>query len=234
MTAMWKRAAAIAVILCWSTPAKAHWNAPSEVVHGTAFTLEEGEFVFGLLSPIAYGASDSITFITHPVMWLLLTPNASIRWRLNDMDNLSIALNLDVTQTLSLDDESSAQLDPRPQGQYNLGFSGSLALGSRVILSAGTGYQRDVSPDNNKWAFSAGATVLFSPVHMLLLQGAATTTLEKSEIEDTHVMLMYAHAWDSVRASVGLAYGQFPIVLGEQEEAVEVPIWPVLDIWWRF
>ncbi|HIA04765.1 MAG TPA: hypothetical protein EYN66_23205 [Myxococcales bacterium] len=228
------RTAAIAAVLSWATPVSAHWNTPSEVIHGTAFTLEEGEFVFGLMSPIAYGASDTITFITHPVMWLLLTPNASIRWRINDMDKLSVALNIDATQTLSLEDESTAILDPRPQGQYNLGFSASLAIGRRFIITGGTGYQRDVAPDNNKWAFSGGTTILFSPVHMLLLQGGATATLDTLEVADTHFMLMYAHAWESVRASVGLAYGQFPIVLGEGTEAVEVPIWPVLDIWWRF
>jgi hypothetical protein len=45
---------------------------------------------------------------------------------------------------------------------------------------------------------------------------------------------LYVHAWDSVRASVGLAYGRFPIVLGNNEEPVDVPVWPVLDLWWRF
>jgi hypothetical protein len=204
------------------------------VIHGTAFTLEEGEFVFGLMSPIAYGASDSVTFMTHPVMWLLLTPNASIRWRVTDIDDMSVALTLDATQTLSLDDESSAILDPRPQGQYSAGVSASLSTGKRVILTANTGYRLDVAPDKNKWAFSGTVTVLLSPAHMVVLQGGATTDLQTMKTADTHAMLMYAHAWDSVRASVGLAYGQFPIVLGEDEEAVEVPIWPVLDLWWRF
>jgi hypothetical protein len=224
------------VLLFTGLPASAHahWNAPTEVIHSTAFTLEEGEFIFGLLSPIAYGARDTVTIVTHPVMWLLLTPNAGVRWRLTDAEAYSGAFVIDATQTLSTDGESSAQLDPRPAGQISTGFVGSFIVGSKLIVSANVGYRRDSSPDADMFAFSGSLSLLLSPAHMLLLQGGSAVSLADKSTEPTTAMLLYVHAWDSVRASVGLAYGRFPIVLGNNEEPVDVPVWPVLDLWWRF
>jgi len=69
------------VVVAWlgpGTQARA-WDTPAEIVHGTGRVLEKGEMVVGILSPLGYGLHERVTIFTHPILDLLLTPNAWLR-----------------------------------------------------------------------------------------------------------------------------------------------------------
>lgn len=226
---------AVVTLMVWNRPAEARWAGSRTILHGTAYTLEQGEFVLGLLSPLSYGAKNSVTITTHPVMWLLLTPNGGVRWRVHDNDTLAVALTFDGAREFGLEG-APANKDPRPEGSLSTGLSLSFDLFDRLAFTLSGGYSRHFGPDENNLSMGAGIAVLISSARLLLLQGNGLYEPEDGRFHSVTGSLIYAHAWENLRAGVGLAYGRFPIVLEKdgEDKAMDVPVWPVLDLWWRY
>jgi len=223
---------AVAVLLAGTT-AQASWNGTGQLVHGTANTLEQGEIMIGVFTPLAYGVNDSMTLVTHPIMTLLLTPNAGFRWRVLDEKHVDLAFSLEGVRSFAAEELEGIRDENEPMGHVASGFTATFDLNNKVLISTLVGYQRDILPDSNLMTMGGTVHWLMSPVHLFTLQGSGRFNVTTNEWETPTVTLFYAHAWDTFRASVGLAYGKFSI-LREGANPLEVPLWPVLDMWWRF
>lgn len=218
--------------------ARATFDLVSEVVLGTAQTLEQGELLLGLFSPIGYGVNDSLTIFIHPVNWALLTPNAAFRARLYETDGIRLAAAFGGAGTVPTDNTVGG--DPRrPLGHIDAGLLASFEVGGGVILTLRTGYQRDVDPDDDD--FDGGVTVgwVITPSSFLQLLGGVQVG-RKGGVKAPSAQLTYVHSFGSLHVAGGVAYGEFP--LGLESGAVSacpntwgVPcIWPVVDVFWRF
>ena len=225
-------AAAVAGMLAES-PARAHWQSPWQIVHGTANTLENGEWMVGVLTPVIYGISDDVTFITHPVMWVLLTPNGGLRWRMWHNDRVAVSAAFEFSRTFLEDAVDTEQADPRPLGHVHGSALVSVRVGKSVILTLDTGYQRDLEPADDAFVWSATVTWVMGTSHLLMAQGGARYSGKRDDVDDPSAMLMYAYAFDNLRLGIGVMYGDFPIVR-DTGMPIRIPVWPVLDAWWRF
>jgi len=226
---------AIAVLLLASIPAQARWDGSRSLVHSTAFTLEAGEFSIGVFSPIIYGATDTVTISVHPILWLLLTPNGGVRWKAWQNHYMTLALTFEGAREFGLEGAGKGH-DPRPRGRISAGTSVTFDLGRHVLLTAQTGYRQHLDPDDQNISFGGSASFLMGSSNMILAQGGTMFSFGKGELVSPTAMVMYAHAWENMRAAVGLAYGEFPIVLDDDGDIdlLRANVWPVLDLWWRY
>jgi len=229
----WASALAVVCLLGTASPGLASWNGPSQLFHGTAHTLEQGEVMIGLFTPLAYGVNDSLTIVTHPIMTLLLTPNAGFRWRMLDREVFDVSLSMEAVRSFASEDNDLFREAEEPLGHFASGVTMTVDIKHRVSLSVMAGYQRDLEPNADLATFGGTANWLMGPSHLLTLQGSSRWNLGTNELGTPNVTLFYAHSWDAFRAAVGLAYGTFSI-FRKGSTPLEVPIWPVLDIWWRF
>ena len=219
------------ILLALARPAAA-WTGPHEVVQSTAHTLESGEWMIGVFTPIAYGATDRVMVITHPILWVLLTPNGGVRWKAFDTESTALSLAVDGARSF-LGDDGVDVSGAGALGTVGAGAVFTIDLSRNVMLTVNAGYQRDIQPDDDGATFGGGATWLMSPVNLLMLEGGARWSASANAVVAPTATLVYAHAWDSLRLGAGLAYGDFPIER-DGKPAIRVPVWPVLDVWWQF
>ena len=89
---------AMATALLYAAPIHA-WDRPTELVHGTARVLEKGEMIVGILTPLGYGLHERVTIFTHPILDLLLTPNAWLRVDLWSNESWAVAMEAGYQQS---------------------------------------------------------------------------------------------------------------------------------------
>lgn len=227
--------ASLPIVLCLlalARPAAARWTHPQEIVHSTAHTLESGEWMIGVFTPIAYGATDRVMVLTHPILWVLLTPNGGARWKFFDTDVAAFSLTLDGARSFLTGDGVNVS-GSGALGYIDAGILATVTVGGGVMLTASAGYQRDIEPTDDGVTFGGGVTWLMGPVDVLMLEGGARWSANAGEVIAPSATLVYAHAWDTIRIGAGLAYGDFPIER-EGDAPIRVPVWPVLDVWWQF
>ncbi len=235
------RAAALATVLLTAAPAEAVWNHTREIVHGTASTLEQGELLVGVITPISYGINDSLQVQLHPILWALLTPNAGLRFRLLDGDIFSLSIESEASVT-SVDEQNRPD-DPRPLAHIYGGLAGTFSVGGGVLISLRAGYQHDFSEkdgdttvDDDDFVWSGGVNWLIGPSHLLLATGGAQYSSRRGGLKAPFGSIMYAYGFDSgSRIGVGVAFGSFPIPQGKDEgDGITLPVWPIIDWWKRF
>lgn len=238
-------------------PASAVWHNTREVVLGTANTLEQGELIIGLLMPAVYGITDDLMLTIHPISWALLSPNASLRYRVVDEESVRLSISVGGAGTVLDAGDTSVPADPRrPRGHVSGGVLATFDAGAGVLLTAMTGYQHDFAPSDDDFTWSVGMNWVITESSMLVLQGGFHWSFSRSRIDAEQISLSYVHAFDVLRVAVGIVYGNFPVALIERRtntavdsaidvagsnasnEAVvllqDIPVWPVLDIFWRF
>jgi hypothetical protein len=224
------------VTLASAPAARAYWNAPSELVLGTSQTLEQGEVLIGILMPAAYGVTDSVMVTIHPINWALLTPNAGLRWRIYDSETTRLAITFSGAGTVVGEDESVKSSVDRPIGHITGTLGATFELGGGFLLTGLAGYQRDFNPSDDDLIWNAAVHWLITESSLLILQGGFQFGLGDQAIKTEQVTLAYVHAWEVIHLSVGVTYGNFPVALVNDKEITlkDVPIWPVLDVFWRF
>ena len=228
------RAAVLIGCMMLAAPAAATWNNNKGVIHGTANTLEQGEVIVGLLTPVAYGITDDWMVMIHPISWALLTPNAAVRYRALDHDIVRLAFHVEGAVTPLNDAEKKNNLDPRPLGHVTVGSALTFHVGADVLLTTQLSYRHDFTPHDDAFVFSGGVTWAFDPHHLLLLSGGAQySRVDESVVKPTGHAI-YAYAWDTWRLGGGVAFGDFPIVVPGKSKPVVLPAWPVIDVWARF
>jgi hypothetical protein len=254
-------AAALAVVLA-AGDARAYWKSTGRVVMNSAYTLEEGELAIGVLSPLQYGVSDTVTIAIHPVLALLLTPNVSARYKVYD-GPVTVSIAGSYLQTflerVAIESQAPAAEEALPYlreqdlvsivdtgfpGYVELGTLVSIPLGDSVTLTPYAGYSfkfftivedgLETRLSDHGLSYGLGTNWLIGPSDLLSLQVQALWSAERIAQDIPTATLVWAHAWEEIRIGVGVAVGTFPIRTGEAiEDLVELPVYPYLDLWWR-
>ncbi len=231
----------LALVLLAPSTASAVWNHPREIIHGTAHTLEKGELIVGVITPLLYGVNDDLTLTTHPILVALLTPNGGVRLKLFEDELVTFSAAVRGAGTI-FGDDAPIPNDDRPHGHVYAGFNTTFDVGRGVLLSISAGYQHEFEQriedgsraDDDAVVFGLGIDFLAAANHLFVLTVGSQYSTLNSKLEATSGTFMYAYAFDSgARLGLGLAFGKFPVAVDE-EDTVEIPLWPLVDWWARF
>ncbi len=214
-----------------ATPAHADWRRIQDVTRGTAQVLEKGELTFGVFAPIAYGITDSLTVQSSPIFDLLLMPNVTARYRVVRSRVLVMSVVGNYKQAWY-----DSNTDNRP-GELDIGGSGSLYLGSRWALTGGLFFAGRFGA-TARGQFVGGVAVQ-AAAHFLATQRdlLTLTVLQRATADGLDRPLITAALVKQLRVIfkmhlvLGVSYGRFPLREGPVSE---VPVWPVIDAWWRY
>ena len=210
----------------FSASASAEFGSVKRVISGTAYTLEEGEFIVGVVGPLQFGILDDLTISTHPILDVLLTPNLALRYKLLD-SGVALSMNVSYIETF---------LDPE-----HLLFPGTVAafpmltvpLAQRMAITAQAGYLMDISPIGHGFLFGGTVLALITPSDIVSV-GFQDEYYRGRGIGRAVVLVTYSHAFYQLRFTVGAAIGKFPIQVGTAATDIkDFPIYPVVDIWWQ-
>jgi hypothetical protein len=231
-------ACAAVVGLC-ATPSYATWRNVRGVSRGTAEVLEKGELTFGVFAPIAYGVTDSLTVQSSPIFDLLLIPNITARYRFLHTNRLVLAATANYKQAF-LGTTQPGELDAGVLGTLyidnSVALTGGLLVAQRFSLSEAVGFEGGV-------ALYGAAHVLLNPKNLLMVTGYLRTTASGGMQRPllTVAWVRQLRIIFNMHLVVGLSYGTFPLRINsdppvEPEKIVptNVPVWPVLDAWWRY
>lgn len=251
----WLAAGLLVLCLLWASPVRA-WEHTREIIHGSARVLETGETIVGIVSPLAYGLVERVTVFTHPALLLLLTPNIWARINLLD-ESSAIALETGYQQSLLVleygespaADPDSGTTDPLP-GYFQVGAIFSQTLGPRVQLSAAFGYlvrfggfTTDLNEHNSGLYYRLGGHLLFREVNLVLAE-VRGNWFNSGITRYPSGTIIFARQLGRTRLGIGAAFGDFPISTdfqdatdprsGQTGETASLPVYPWIDLWWRF
>ncbi len=246
------------LLLLHAAPPARGWERASEIIHGSARVLEKGETIVGIVSPLAYGLVERVTVFTHPALLLLLTPN--IWGRLNVLDgDAAVAIETGYQQSLlvlewagdgSSDDTASSQEEDPMPGYFQLGAIYSHSIGPRVQLTAALGYvvrfgefTTDVGAHSSGLYWRTGGHFLFGEENLVLAEVRGHWYAGEDAALPTGTLL-FARQLGRTRIGVGACFGDFPVSndfdsatdprKGESGDVTHLPVYPWLDLWWRF
>jgi len=241
--------------------ASATWSDHADLIYDTAFTLDQGEFEVGVVSPLMYGVNDRVQLSMHPILLLILSPHAGLRWQLTPTGPLGVALNLEGTWSFlePVDSEGREVLDS--DACDGCGFPGSLHAWPTVswhaapglLLSAGAGPRVDflnLNHEDTALVTHASVQWIIDPENLLMLHGSMDTRpWTSSAVTDPVAQLTYAHAWGVLHLALGVAVGSFDLVIepATLSSAVDSPgstvtsagrvdtwnVFPVIDLFFR-
>ena len=196
---------------------------------GSAYTLDQGTFEMGVFTPLQYGVHDRVTIITHPILHLLLTPNLTLRVRAYD-GPVVLSAQVGYQQTFL------AERDGGFPGAVHGEMLASVRLGSAVGLTTLVGYGYGFFPSDHRVNVGGTAHFLIGRSDLILVQALATYSFSRDEWDWPALQLLYAHAWHTFHLGVGVAVGRYEFVPWEDVslEVKGVPIYPIIDVWWRF
>lgn len=214
------------LILLAAAPVRADYGSIRRIVSGTAYTLEQGELAVGVLGPVQYGLLDELTVSTHPILDLLLTPNVALKGKVYD-GPVAISLNGTYIQTFL---RSAKGVFP---GSISLFPMLTVPIGPSVSLSAQGGYLLDVSPVSHGVMFGVNATFLVSPADLIQITFQEQWYGGNRGFQVPTAVVTYGHAWYRLRVTVGVAAGRFPIQTGAGARVLNLPVYPVIDVWWQ-
>ena len=248
-------------VLLMTSSASATWSDHADLIYDTAFTLDQGEFEVGVVSPLIYGVNDRVQLSMHPILLLILSPHAGLRWQLTPTGPLGVALNLEGTWSFlePMDSEGREVLDS--EACDGCGFPGSLHAWPTVswraapglLLSAGAGPRLDfldLNHEDTALVTHASIQWIIDPENLIMLHGSMDTRpWSSSSISDPVAQLTYAHAWGVLHLALGVAVGSFDIVIepatlstGANGGGSTVttagrvntwPVFPVIDLFFR-
>ncbi len=230
-------ALAVVAWLLPGTQARA-WDTPAEIVHGTGRVLEKGEMVVGILSPLGYGLHERVTIFTHPILDLLLTPNAWLRVDLWSNERWAVALETGYQQSfLSVAAEDLSGVDAEYPGYLQAGFAASFAV-RMLQLTLATGYEGRFSGKDDLSQvylyYRVGLDLLANERNLVMVRLLGDVGLNKgNSFEIPTVTLLYAHEFGRLRLGAGVAAGSIPIK-GLPDKFDVWPVYPWIDVWWRF
>ncbi|MBM4387096.1 MAG: hypothetical protein FJ088_05115 [Deltaproteobacteria bacterium] len=228
MPLRWKIALALLPVLVYSSSGESSFRSVRRVIGNSAYTLEKSEFVIGLITPLEYGITDEVTLFTHPLLHLLLTPNGWLRWKIYD-DNFAFALTTGYIETF---------LDPERlsfPGSVQTGGIFTIPFGNSVSLNFTGGYVLNVSPVSHNSNLSCGINLLVTDSDLISAQIHSIYSYSYGKFSTPLGILSYTHAWDIIRLTLGAAFGNFPVYFGNSEaDLKELPVYPVVDLWWQF
>lgn len=215
------------------------WYSPREVVHGTARPMEQGEMLVGILSPLGLGIHERVVVFTNPIVMLLMTPNVQVRLNLYDKQEMAIALEGGYQQSFL----SIQQGDQDYPGFMQGGVVFSRLVRKDIQFTVGLGYDSPFgaagASKENLIYYRTGIDFLSDSSNLLMLRLQGSVSISRGQMGDQVLTAVYVHQFGRTHLSVGFAAGSFPITTarasdGSVSEKVEFPLFPWLDLWWRF
>lgn len=222
-------AASLALVACMSMPgrARADFGDIRNVFAGTAWTLQEGDFVVGIIGPMTFGLVDQFTLTTHPILDLLLIPNVNLKWKFFDNDKVAMALDIAYIQSF-LDTE----LTDIP-GSLSPYLILSVPIKDVAAMTFRAGYVLELSPNSHGLTYGAEISWLVTAADLISVGVSGQYHPHGRGADVPTVTATYTHAWDSVRLSVGVAVGSFITRVGDKpEDFFDIPVYPIIDVWW--
>ena len=191
----------------------------------SAATLEEGTFIIGIFSPTGYGINDDLTLFFHPILELLLTPNAVLRWRFLSTEKMDFSLQVGYIQNLN---DFTKQYLPAKGHIYSL-----VTYYARpwISLTGNIGYVGTISPFDHGIHVSASISLLFSLKHLITIS-VMEEWYKNAGFRVPYGEVVYTRAFEVIRIGLGLAFGSFPLAVGEAK-IKNIPVYPVMDVWWQ-
>ncbi len=232
--------------LVWAallTPAAAHaeWKSIQQVTLGTAQVLEQGAANIGVISPLAYGLTGQLTLQTHPILMLLLTPNAAARYRIVDQGNYVISATGAIKRSLGGADSTNTTV-PAP-GEMVAGGLGTLYLGPHWAVTGGLHYAAhlDEVVGDELIGVSHGAAATLELHHLItpsdLLQ--ASMYLRYGISHGGLAKPVTTLAWTHGFRRFGGVHLMVILTAFDVDGAQpggwlsDLPALPTLDLWWR-
>ena len=242
-------------------PAQAVWADRADLIYRTAHTLDEGEFEFGVFSPLQYGVSDRVQLAMHPILLLVLTPHAALRWRLVPEGPLTVALDFEATWSFlaQVDDQGRRVADKR--ACIGCGFPGTMQVTSTLsweivdglTWSVGGGLGMDVldfDPQRGMIELHSSLLWLIDSENLLMVHGNINVhPWHRDTTSREYFQVMYAHAFGLLHLGVGIAVGNFAFIEdgakvrslpgGRDAQVIyegrshQLPVYPVVDLWIR-
>jgi hypothetical protein len=229
-------------------PALATWQRTSQLIYNTAYTLPQGDFEIGLLSPLQWGIADGLQFSLHPMLLFVGSPNAALRWTVVDRSEAALALNVSYLASFLGEED----LDGRPKSGSRpcepCGFPNraqatatlSVPFGKQWLVSAGPGVGVDflihtdqtASQDAVLLEVHASAQWLITPEQLLMFHASGYVDLGRGELVEPLGQIVYALACGRMHLGLGLAVGAFPLAQ-TIDQLEHWYVYPFLDIWWR-
>ena len=231
-------AAALAPAAAW-----AEWKSAQQVTLGTAQVLEQGAATIGIISPLAFGLTGQLTLQTHPILMLLLTPNAAARYRVVDQGSYVLSATGAIKRSLGGSSSTSTATLPAP-GEAVAGAVGTVYVGHQWALTGGLSYAAhlDEQVDDTVigWAHGIAATaeVHYLPTPVDLLQASLYWRygISHGGLARPVATLAWTHGF---RRFLGGAHLMVILTAFDTTGSVaagwlgELPVLPTLDLWWR-
>ena len=212
-------------ITLYPPSASATWSDHADLIYDTAFTLDQGEFEVGVVSPLMYGVNDRVQLSMHPILLLILSPHVGLRWQLTPTGPLTVAMNLEGTWSLLEPVDSEGREVTDSTACEGCGFPGSVHAWPTVswlahpglLISAGAGPRidfLDLNQEDTALVTHASIQWIINPDNLVMLHGSMDTRpWSSSSITDPVAQLTYAHAWGVLHLALGVAIGTFDIVI---------------------
>ncbi len=226
-------------LLVWMpSPARA-WESTSELVMGTARCMERGAMMVGILTPLGYGITESVTVFTSPIVALLLTPNLQVRVGAWQTPQTAVAIELGYQQSFL----SMQQGDHDYPGFVQGGLAWSRTLRGDLQATLAAGYESPFGSagqeSENRIYYRAGLDYLINQSDLLMLRLHGALGFSPFLPTSQTLMAVYAHEFGRAHIGVGLAVGDFPVSTsrdsaGAIDKSTNLPLFPWLDFWWSF
>ncbi len=209
------------------TPARADFIDIKHVFSGTAYTLAQGDFAVGIFGPASFGLVEELTLTTHPILDLILIPNVNLKWKF--FDNDKVALALDVAYIQSFLDTTATDIP----GSLSPYLILTVPIKGVASVTFRAGYVLELSPTSHGLTYGADVSWLVTSADLLSVGVAGQYHPDGRGADIPTVTITYGHAWEQVRLSVGLAIGSFMTRVGDNAEDVfDIPVYPIIDVWW--
>jgi|GEM_PF-457963 len=219
--------AALVAVTGAARPARADYIDIKHVFSGTAYTLQQGDFAVGIIGPASFGLVEELTLTTHPILDLILIPNVNLKWKF--FDNEKIALAFDIAYIQSFLDTTTTDI-PGSLSPYMIM---TVPIKDVASITLRTGYVLELSPTSHGLMYGADVSWLVTPADLLSVGVAGQWHPEGRGADVPTVTITYGHAWEQIRLTVGLAIGSFMTRVGDNAEDVfDIPVYPVIDVWW--
>lgn len=231
------------LVLLVPRTSQAEWKATQQVTLGTAQVLEQGAANIGIISPLAFGLTGQLTLQTHPILMLLLTPNAAARYRLVDQGSYILSATGAIKRSLGGSTTTSSVALPAP-GEVVAGALGSIYLGQQWALTGGFSYaahlDEKVQDTIVAWAHGVAATAevhhLLTPADLLQASLYWRYGISHSGLAKPIVTLAWTHGF---RRFLGGAHLMVLLTAFDTNGSLaagwlgDLPVLPTLDLWWR-
>ncbi|MSP92910.1 MAG: hypothetical protein EXR79_14095 [Myxococcales bacterium] len=215
--------------------ASADWGNVREVTIGTAQVLEQGAATVGLAAPLSVGLTNDLTLHTHPILDLLLTWNAGVRFRLFERRRWILALAGHGIVSMY---KRSDVTRPTP-GQVHPGLTFTWYAGDQLALTTTASYAVHFGTAlEHGTAAALQVHWLAAPNTLWVAETYARWVVGEAEVATAALDLRWVRALTMFRRAHVMA----GITVGERVTATELEWWdlsgwpvrPSVDLWWRF